>query len=141
MAEAITTANPPVAPTTPAQGKKILIIDDDSFLLDMYALKFKQSGFEVDTALGSVSALEKARNSAAPDIMLLDLVMPVMDGFELLEKLKEENLVEKTIKIVLSNRGESSDVDRARELGAKGYIVKASCTPSEVITKVLEYTR
>ena len=125
---------------TPAtQGKKILIIDDDSFLLDMYALKFKQSGFEVDTALGSVVALEKLRNGAVPDIMLLDLVMPVMDGFELLEKIKEENLVPTTIKVVLSNRGQASDVDRAKELGAVGYIVKASCTPSEVITKVLAF--
>jgi DNA-binding response OmpR family regulator len=124
-----------------ANGKKILIIDDDSFLLDMYALKFKQSGFTVDTALGSMAALEKLKNGATPDILLLDIVMPVMDGFELLEKLREENLVTSTLKIVLSNRGQSSDVDRAKELGAAGYIVKASCTPSEVITKVFEFMR
>jgi CheY-like chemotaxis protein len=130
-----------MAETASPASKKILIVDDDSFLLDMYALKFKQSGFDVDTALGSMAALEKLKNGAMPDVMLLDLVMPVMDGFELLEKIKEENLAGSTIKIVLSNRGQASDVDRAKELGAVGYIVKASCTPSEVITKVLEFMR
>jgi CheY-like chemotaxis protein len=68
--------------------KKILIIDDDSFLLDMYALKFMKSNFSVSTALGPEKALEKLKEGFSPDIILLDIMMPVMDGFELLEKLK-----------------------------------------------------
>ena len=118
--------------------KKILIIDDDSFLLDMYALKFTQSGFTVDSALGSVSALEKLHAGLSPDIILLDIVMPVMDGFELLQKMKEENLAANAMKIVLSNRGAESDIAQGQALGAVGYIVKANSTPSEVITKVGE---
>ena len=118
--------------------KKILIIDDDSFLLDMYALTFTQSGFTVDSALGSVSALEKLHAGLSPDIILLDIVMPVMDGFELLQKMKEENLAANAMKIVLSNRGAESDIAQGQALGAVGYIVKANSTPSEVITKVGE---
>ncbi|MEK7586010.1 MAG: response regulator [Patescibacteria group bacterium] len=116
--------------------KKIFIIDDDSFLLDMYALKFNQSNFSVTTALGPEPALEKFHQGYIPDVILLDIVMPVMDGFELMEKLKEENLAQSAIFIILSNRGQPSDIARGESLGAAGYIVKASSTPSEVIDKV-----
>ena len=116
--------------------KKILIIDDDSFLLDMYTLKFNQSNFEVTTALGPEQALEKLHGGFIPDIILMDIVMPVMDGFELLEKMKEENLASSSIRIILSNRGQPSDIARGESLGAAGYIVKASSTPAEVIDKV-----
>lgn len=118
------------------QNKKIFIVDDDSFLLDMYALKFSQGGFEVTTALGALPALEKLRAGYVPEVMLLDIVMPVMDGFEFLEKMKEEKLAQDAIHIVLSNRGQESDIKRGQELGVVGYIVKASTTPSEVITQV-----
>lgn len=116
--------------------KKIFIIDDDSFLLDMYALKFSQSNFDVTTALGSEPALEKLKQGFIPDLMLLDIVMPVMDGFEFIEKVKEEKLAEGVTIIFLSNRGQPSDIARGESLGAAGYIVKASSTPSEVIEKV-----
>ncbi len=118
------------------QNKKILIVDDDNFLLDMYSLKFSKSNFEVSSALGPEIALEKLRSNYIPDVMLLDIVMPVMDGFELMEKMKEENLATNTIKIILSNRGQPSDIARGESLGAAGYIVKASSTPTEVIEKV-----
>ncbi len=118
------------------QNKKILIVDDDNFLLDMYSLKFSKSNFEVVSALGPEVALDKLRSGYVPDVMLLDIVMPVMDGFELMEKMKEENLATTTIKIILSNRGQPSDIARGESLGAAGYIVKASSTPTEVIEKV-----
>jgi CheY-like chemotaxis protein len=104
----------------------------------MYALKFTQSGYQVDTALGSVLALDKIKNGAIADVLLLDIVMPVMDGFELLEELKKANLFSNTVTIVLSNRGQQADIDRGNKLGVAGYIVKANSTPSEVITKVNE---
>lgn len=121
-----------------ADPKKIFIVDDDNFLLDMYALKFTQKGFDVSTSLGSMGAWEKLKGGFNPDILLLDIVMPEMDGFELLEKIKEENLAKDSIKIVLSNRGAQSDILKGKALGAKGYIVKATCTPTEVIAKVEE---
>lgn len=118
--------------------KKILIVDDDNFLLDMYALKFSKSNFIVNTALGPEIALEKLRGGFIPDVILLDIIMPVMDGFQFVEKIKEEGLSLESIIIFLSNRGQQSDVARAKELGASGYIVKASSTPAEVIEKVNE---
>ena len=118
------------------QNKKIFIVDDDVFLLDMYALKFSQGGYEVATALGALPAMEKLHGGYVPDVILLDIVMPVMDGFEFMEKMKSENLAPNALRIVLSNRGQDSDIKRGMDLGAVGYIVKASTTPSEVITQV-----
>lgn len=115
---------------------KVLIVDDDKFLLDMYSLKFSESGFEVISAFGSVDALEKLENGASPDGILLDVVMPTMDGFEFLEKIREDNLAPNSKVIILSNLGQQSDIDRGAALGAVGYIVKANATPSEVVAKV-----
>ncbi len=121
--------------------KSILIVDDDSFLLDMYALKFSQSGFDVDTALGSTVALQKIKELKSLDILLTDIVMPVMDGFELLQKINEENLIPNTIKIIISNLGQTEDIEKGKALGVSGYIVKANATPSEVVAKVVSLSQ
>jgi CheY-like chemotaxis protein len=119
------------------EKKKILIVDDDTFLLDMYALKFSQNGFEVYTAPGGDQALEKLKGGLVPDILLMDIIMPGMDGFEMLRKINEAGLIKDTVKVVLSNKGQKSDIDEGTSLGASGYIVKANSTPAEVITKVV----
>ncbi len=119
--------------------KKIFIVDDDIFLLDMYSLKFTQSGFDVETSMSPLQALDKFRTGFTPDILLLDIVMPEIDGFEMMEKMNEEHLAPNTLRIVLSNRGQQSDIIRGESLGAKGYIVKANNTPSEVVAKVVEF--
>jgi DNA-binding response OmpR family regulator len=72
------------------QKHTIFILDDDSFLLDMYALKFSQSNFEVKTASNPETALDMIRGGYTPEVMLLDVLMPIMDGFELLKKIKDE---------------------------------------------------
>ena len=116
---------------------KILIVDDDSFLLDMYALKFSQSNFEVYTAMGGVQAIEKLKTGIDPRVMLVDIIMPEMDGFEMLEKINNEKLSPNSVKIILSNKSQQSDIDRGMSLGAAGYIVKANSTPVEVINQVV----
>lgn len=119
------------------QGKKIFIVDDDKFLLDMYTFKFKEKGFDVMQAFGSVDALNKLKGGISPDVILLDVVMPAMDGFELLSIIKKENLVPNAKVIILSNLGQPTDVEKGRSLGASGYVIKASATPSEVVEKVV----
>jgi len=120
------------------EKNKIFIIDDDKFLLDMYARKFEQSGFDVTICTGSNEALDKIKNGKEPDVIITDILMPVMDGFEFLENIKKEQLAGKTKIIILSNKGEKQDIDKGIELGAAGYIIKASTIPSEVVDKVRE---
>lgn len=117
--------------------KKILIVDDDKFLLDMYTFKFKEKGFEVISLRQSIEVLNKLREGVTPDVMLLDIVMPAMDGFELLDTIKKENLAPQAKIIILSNLGQPSDIEKGRTLGAKGYLVKASATPSIVVESVM----
>jgi len=119
------------------EKKKIFIVDDDNFLLDMYALKFSQNNFEVHTASNGLQAIEKLKEGLAPDIILLDVMMPEMDGFEMLEKINQENLSPNSIKLILTNKNQQSDVDRGNSLGVAGYIIKANSTPAEVIDQVI----
>jgi len=118
------------------EKKKILIVDDDNFLLDMYVFKFSQNNFEVHAARDGVEAIDKLKGGLVPDVILLDIIMPNMDGFEMLEKIKAEKLAEKSVKIILSNKGQQEDIDRGMSLGASGYIVKVNSTPGEVIEQV-----
>ncbi len=120
------------------EKRKILIVDDDTFLLDMYAFKFSQHNFEVHTAPGGLQAIEKLKDGLSPDIILMDIIMPDMDGFEMLEKINKDNLSPDSTKIILSNKSQQSDIDRGDSLGASGYIVKANSTPAEVIDQVVE---
>ncbi len=119
------------------EKRKILIVDDDTFLLDMYAFKFSQNNFEVYTATGGAPAIDKLKEGLKPDIILMDIIMPEMDGFEMLEKINSEHLSDNSIKIILSNKNEQADVDRGNALGVQGYIVKANSTPAEVIEQVM----
>ena len=119
------------------EKKKILIVDDDSFLLEMYAFKFSQNNFEVHTALGGSQAIQKLEDGLKPDILLMDIIMPEMDGFEVLEKINNDKLCPDSKKIILSNKSEQADIDRGKSLGIAGYIVKANSTPAEVIDEVI----
>ncbi|PIP68964.1 response regulator [Candidatus Nomurabacteria bacterium CG_4_9_14_0_2_um_filter_32_10] len=118
--------------------RKILIVDDDTFLLEMYAFKFSQHNFDIYTALNGLQVIKKLEDGFKPDIILMDIIMPEMDGFEMLEKINNENLSPDSVKIVLSNKSQQSDIDKGNSLGVSGYIIKANSTPSEVIDQVVE---
>lgn len=117
-------------------NKKILIIDDDKFLLDMYAMKFSGKDFDIETSQSAADSLTKIEGGYKPDVILLDLVMPGLDGFGFLDESKKKNLARYAKVIVFSNLGQKEDIEKAMNLGAAGYIIKASSTPSEVVGKV-----
>lgn len=121
-----------------ATPQKILFVDDDKFLLEMYALKFSKNNFEVNTAQGSEAALKVIRGGFVPDILLIDVVMPGMDGIEFLSTLRKEALIKDTVVIMLTNQGLPDDIAKAKKLNADGYIIKATTIPSEVYAEVLK---
>ena len=116
--------------------KQILLVDDDQFLLNMYSVKFKNSGFDVEVANSAAAAFQKLQEGCVPDVMLCDLVMPSMDGLAFIKQLKDDRLAPAAAIIVLTNQSQSAEMDRAREIGVDGYIVKASTIPSEVVQEV-----
>lgn len=115
---------------------KILIIDDDKFLLDMYSLKFSKGGYEVNTAFNGEEATGKIKDGYTPDIILSDVIMPVMDGIKFLKNLRAENLAPLATVIMLSNQGQNEDIELAKSCKIDGYIVKALTIPSEVLEQV-----
>lgn len=114
----------------------ILFVDDDEFLIDMYALKFSKNNFDVHTAQNTENALKLVRDGLDPDILLLDIVMPGVDGIEFLNLLRKENLIKKAVVIMLTNQGLPDDIAKAKKLNVDGYIIKATTIPSEVLAAV-----
>jgi len=116
--------------------KKVLIIDDDGFLLDMYSVKLREMGLDVEIAFSASEALEKIRAGISPDVVLLDIIMPGMDGFEFLENVKKEKLLKNSKILILSNLGQEEDIKKGLALGVSDYIIKAYFTPSEIVKKI-----
>ena len=116
--------------------KTILIVEDDVFLSDMYQTKFVESGYDVKVAGDGQQGLTMLQDGLRPDMVLLDIVMPKMDGIEMLTAVKKEEKLKDIPVILLTNLGQESDITRGMELGALDYFVKAHFTPSEVVKKV-----
>jgi len=132
MADTTDTSNP-----LGTKGK-VLLVDDDKFLLDMYCMKFTQGGFNAHGALSVSKALDVIRGGFVPDAILFDIVMPEETGFSLLERLGTEKLAPKAIKVALTNQDDAEEKKRAESLGADVYLVKATLIPSEVVNRVGE---
>lgn len=120
---------------------KLLLIDDDAFLRDMYATKFSSSGYEVEVADGASVALSIIQKNQDFDVILMDMIMPGMSGVELIETIHAEFPELNAKCIVLSNQGQSEDINKATAAGAVGYIVKAESVPSDVVKKVEELVK
>ncbi len=117
---------------------KILLVDDDEFLRDMYALKFKSCGHDVSAVDGSSKAISLFERGIKYDVLILDMIMPGTTGVELLKIVNEKFPNQAKYCIFLTNQGQDEDIREAKEAGAVGYIIKASSIPSEVVSKVEE---
>ena len=115
--------------------KKILFIEDESALQKTFGDILKKEGYEMVSALDGEIGLKFAKTQK-PDLILLDLILPRMNGFELLEKLKDDPETKDIPVVILTNVGRTEEVGRAIELGAKTYLVKANYTLQEIIEKV-----
>jgi two-component system sensor histidine kinase ChiS len=117
---------------------KILLIDDDTFLRDMYATKFVECGHDVTTAVHATDGLRIIEQDNNFDLVIVDMIMPGMTGIELMKELHKVYSDKNFRFIVLSNQGQDQDIEEAKEAGAIGYIIKAQSIPSEVVKRVEE---
>jgi len=114
---------------------KILLVEDDSFLLGMYATKFELDGFKVIIAEDGEKAVRVALKEL-PDIILLDIILPKLSGFEVLKQLKQDKKIAKIPIILLTNLSQRDEVEQGIKMGAEDYLIKAHFMPSEVVEKV-----
>ncbi|MFH1582640.1 MAG: response regulator [bacterium] len=115
--------------------EKILLVEDDSFLIDIYGTKLKESGFELEVVSDGSEVLSKTKE-IKPDIVILDVVLPQMDGWEVLKALRAEESLKDLKIIILSNLGQKEEVEKGMALGATSYLIKAHYTPSEVVEEI-----
>jgi len=119
--------------------RSILLVEDDPFLIDIYTTKLKEGGFSVEVADDGEIALKKL-NEKSPELLLLDIVLPQVDGWEILEEIKSQREKGKNFQnlkiVVLSNLGQKEEVEKGSTLGIDKYLIKAHYTPSEVVEEI-----
>ena len=115
--------------------RKILVAEDDGFISEMYYVKLSASNFEVIIASDGKEAFKKFKENK-PGVVLLDIMMPELNGWEVLEKIREEDSEKKVVVIMLTNLGDKKNIDKALSAGADDYLIKSFFTPEEVVRKV-----
>ncbi len=115
--------------------KKILVIEDDPFLSEMYLNKLTEAGFEAEVISDGKKGLSAIKEKC-PDLALLDIVLPKMDGFEVLREVRADKKLKNIPIILLTNLGQKNEVEKGISLGADEYIVKAHFTPAAIVAKV-----
>lgn len=115
--------------------KTILIIEDDKFLRELIVQKLLKEEYDISEAIDGEEGLKKVKEEK-PDLVLLDLILPGIDGFEVLSQMKRDDTLSQIPVIILSNLGQKEDVERGLNLGAVDYLIKAHFTPGEIIEKV-----
>lgn len=117
---------------------KILVAEDDKFLSNAYRVKLDKSGFDVVIARDGQEALDLMEKES-PDILLLDLIMPNKDGFEVLQEMNDSGKIDEIPVIITSNLGQKEDIDKGKSLGVKDYIVKSDFSISDLVDKINSY--
>ena len=116
-------------------AKKILIIEDDKFLRELITQKLIKEGYNIVEAVDGEKGIKSVKDEK-PDLVLLDLILPGIDGFEVLAKIKEDPVLSQVPVIILSNLGQKDDIERGLKIGAVDYLIKAHFTPGEIVEKV-----
>jgi DNA-binding response OmpR family regulator len=116
-------------------AKTILIVEDDKFLRELITQKLAKEGYDTLMAIDGEEGIKKIKEGK-PDLVLLDLILPGIDGFEVLSRMKEDENLAKIPVIILSNLGQREEVERGLKLGANDYMIKAHFTPREIIDKI-----
>jgi CheY-like chemotaxis protein len=118
---------------------KVLLVDDEKMLLELYRSKFQESGFDVFACSDADDALKVLRYGYKPDVILFDINMPGMGGYEFLELIKKEKLgAQRHIAVALTNQGHDAEKKYTAELGADAHILKSDFTPAEVVARIGE---
>jgi len=113
----------------------ILLVEDDPLITEIYETKLKESGFDVETLSDGRNVFKRLKEKKF-DLLVLDIVLPNLTGFEILRKIRKDKDLKNLKIFVLSNLGQRSDVDLAKELGALKYLIKANFTPSEIVQEI-----
>jgi len=113
----------------------VALIEDDPLIAEMYTTKFTKEGYDIKHAADGAAGLELVKKEK-PDIILLDIIMPKMDGFQVLTELRKEATFKDTPVIMLTNLGQEEDVQKGRALGATDYFIKTNFTPAAIVDKV-----
>jgi DNA-binding response OmpR family regulator len=116
-------------------AKKILIVEDDKFLRELISQKLSKEGYDISEAVDGEKGV-KSVQEIKPDLVLLDLILPGIDGFEVLSRIKADSAIAQIPIIILSNLGQKDDIERGLKMGAADYLIKAHFTPGEIISKI-----
>jgi DNA-binding response OmpR family regulator len=116
--------------------KKILFIEDERILRVLLSKTLIQEGFEVDEAIDGEEAMEKLKKDQRPDLILLDLLLPGMSGYEVLSRIKKDPILESIPVIILSNLGQREEIEKGLKMGALDYLIKAHFTLDEIVAKI-----
>ncbi|MCD6410733.1 response regulator [bacterium] len=116
-------------------SQKILIIEDDKFLRELIAKKLMKEGYDIEEAIDGEEGLKKI-GEVNPDLVLLDLILPGIDGFQVLKEAKENHKTENIPVVILSNLGQKDEIEKGLNLGAVDFLIKAHFTPEEIVEKI-----
>lgn len=116
-------------------AKKILLVEDEEIMINLLQKKLTQEGYDVTVAVNGEEGIEKMKEQK-PDVVLLDIIMPKKGGFEVMEEMNKDPVLKEVPVIIISNSGQPVELDKAKELGAKDWLIKTEFDPQEVLDKV-----
>jgi len=119
----------------PDKKIKILLVEDDSMIVEMYKLRFEEEGYEVSVTDKGSEAIEIAKRDQ-PDLILLDIILPEIDGFSILREIKSDGSTKKIPVLLLTNLSQETDQQKGTESGADGYFIKAQHTPADLMNEI-----